>query len=153
MGKNQFPIEIFVCKCKFKSFLRKFQSPLVFSPKTQRFALGFLITIRFIKSFHYTTRLALTFLKIIHTSKEITQNWCKFPKILEVSIDFSSKFLSNSLASGGSAHRKPKMHISKIFKIFAQIFAKSLIKIRKDFGKIANFLPKLSITVNFSLIF
>ena len=39
MGKNQFFIEIFVCK--FKDFLKNFESSLVFSPNAEKFAARF----------------------------------------------------------------------------------------------------------------
>ena len=48
---------------------------------------------------------------------------------MQVFIEFLSKILIISLASGGSAHWTPQMNISKSFGSFASIFMKNTIKL------------------------
>ena len=62
MGKNQFSIEIFVCK--FLNFLKSFKCYLVFDQSSKDLPLDFLISFRIIKGFQNSIILALIFIKI-----------------------------------------------------------------------------------------
>ena len=61
-------------------------------------------------------------------------------KKLELSVDFLSRILINSLASGGSTPELPTNAYFQIFLYFYRIFAKNWI----NFEKIAKFPLKLS---------
>ena len=76
----------------------------------------------------------------------------KIFKSLQASIDFSTRFLIISLASGGPPGR-PTNGYFQIFSKFSLNFRENFDKILKDFSKIRKISFKIFTIENFSLIF